>query len=38
VTRGLSARLLVLTVLFVLVGEVFIYVPSVARYRVVYLQ
>lgn len=27
-----------LTVLFVLVGEVFIYVPSVARYRVVYLQ
>jgi len=28
----------VLTVLFVLVGEVFIYVPSVARYRVVYLQ
>ncbi len=37
-TRGLSARLLVLTVLFVLVGEVFIYAPSVARYRVVYLQ
>ena len=37
-TRSLSARLLVLTVIFVLIGEVFIYVPSVARYRVVYLQ
>ena len=37
-TRSLSARLLVLTVIFVLIGEIFIYVPSVARYRVVYLQ
>jgi signal transduction histidine kinase len=38
VTRSLSARLLVLTIIFVLIGEVFIYVPSVARYRLVYLQ
>jgi len=37
-TRSLSARLLVLTIIFVLIGEVFIYVPSVARYRHVYLQ
>ena len=36
--RGLSARLLVLTVLFVLLGEVFIYVPSIARHRLVFLQ
>jgi hypothetical protein len=37
-TRSLSARLLVLTIIFVLIGEVLIYVPSVARYRHVYLQ
>jgi signal transduction histidine kinase len=37
-TRSLSARLLVLTIIFVLIGEIFIYVPSVARYRHVYLQ
>ena len=37
-TRSLSVRLLVLTIIFVLIGEVFIYVPSVARYRHVYLQ
>lgn len=36
--RSLSARLLVLTVVFVLVGEVLIYVPSIARYREEYLQ
>ena len=36
--RGLSARLLVLTVLFVLLGEVLIYVPSIARHRMVYLD
>lgn len=36
--RGLSARLLALTVLFVLLGEVFIYVPSIARYRLVFLE
>jgi len=35
---GLSARLLVLTVLFVLLGEIFIYVPSIARHRLVYLE
>ncbi len=36
--RGLSARLLVLTVLFVLLGEVLIYVPSIARHRAVFLE
>lgn len=35
--RSLSARLLVLTIIVVLVGEVFIYVPSIARFREVYL-
>jgi signal transduction histidine kinase len=34
----LSARLLVLTVAFVLLGEVLIYVPSIARFRKVYLD
>jgi signal transduction histidine kinase len=38
VTRSLSARLLVLTMGFVMLGEVLIYVPSVSRYRLVYLQ
>ncbi|MFQ5959347.1 MAG: sensor histidine kinase, partial [Alphaproteobacteria bacterium] len=37
-TRSLSARLLVLTVAFVMLGEVLIYVPSISRYRLVYLQ
>lgn len=36
--RSLSGRLLLLTVLFVLVGEVLIYVPSIARYRLAYLH
>ena len=36
--RGLSARLLVLTIFFVMLSEVLIYVPSIARYRLVYLQ
>ena len=36
--RSLSARLLVLTVAFVLLGEVLIYVPSIARFRRVYLE
>jgi signal transduction histidine kinase len=36
--RSLSARLLLLTIAFVMLGEVMIYVPSIARYRVVYLQ
>ncbi|MEX2647932.1 MAG: HAMP domain-containing sensor histidine kinase [Alphaproteobacteria bacterium] len=37
-SRSLSARLLVLTILFVMVGEVLIYVPSISRFRYVYLQ
>jgi signal transduction histidine kinase len=36
--RSLSARLLVLTVGFVLLGEVLIYVPSIARFRRDYLD
>lgn len=36
--RRLSARLLVLTIVFVLIGEVLIYVPSIARFRHVYLE
>jgi signal transduction histidine kinase len=36
--KGLSARLLALTVAFVLLGEVLIYVPSIARFRVTYLE
>src|ERR1700752_3401080 len=36
--RGLSARLLVLTVIFVMVSEVLIFVPSVARFRFNYLH
>ena len=38
IVRGLSARLLVLTIFFVMLGEVLIYVPSIARYRLVYLE
>jgi signal transduction histidine kinase len=36
--RGLSARLLVLTVFFVMLSEVFIFVPSVARFRMTYFD
>lgn len=36
--RGLSARVLLLTILFVLVSEVLIYAPSVARYRLDWLE
>ena len=36
--RSLSARLLLLTIAFVLLGEVLIYVPSIARFRKVYLD
>lgn len=36
--RGLSARILLLTCLFVLLGEVLIYLPSIARFRLVFLQ
>lgn len=35
---GLSARLLVLTVFFIMVSEVLIFVPSVARDRLAYLE
>ncbi len=36
--KSLSARLLVLTIFFVMLAEVLIYVPSIARFRHVYLQ
>ncbi|HWA48672.1 MAG TPA: HAMP domain-containing sensor histidine kinase [Dongiaceae bacterium] len=36
--RGLSARLLVLTVCFVMLSEVLIYAPSIARFREAWLQ
>ena len=36
--RSLSARLLVLTIGFVMLAEVFIYAPSVATFRYNYLQ
>ena len=36
--RSLSARLLVLTVFFVMLSEVLIFVPSVARYRMTYFD
>ncbi|MGE4010823.1 MAG: PAS domain-containing sensor histidine kinase [Alphaproteobacteria bacterium] len=35
--RSLSARLLVLTILFVMLSEVFIYAPSIARFRESYM-
>ena len=36
--HSLSARLLVMTAIFVMLAELFIYTPSVARFRMVYLQ
>src|SRR5688572_23177562 len=36
--RGLSARLLDLTVCFVMLSEVLIYAPSIARFREAWLQ
>ena len=36
--RGLSAQLLVLTAVFVMLSEVLIYVPSIARFRLTFLQ
>ncbi|MBV9014519.1 MAG: HAMP domain-containing histidine kinase [Alphaproteobacteria bacterium] len=36
--RSLSARLLVLTAFFVMLSEVFIFVPSVARFRMTYFD
>jgi signal transduction histidine kinase len=38
IARGLSARLLVLTVFFVMISEVLIYVPSISRFRLTYLE
>ena len=35
---GLSARLLILTIFFVMLSEFLIYAPSIGRYRMVYLQ
>jgi signal transduction histidine kinase len=35
---GLSGKLLLLTILFVMIAEVLIYVPSVANFRVVWLK
>lgn len=37
-TKGLSARLLSLTIAFVMLSEVAVYVPSVARFRERYLE
>jgi signal transduction histidine kinase len=37
ILRSMSARLLVLTLIFVMVGEILIYAPSVARFRKDYL-
>lgn len=36
--RGLSAKLLVLTVCFVMLSEVLIYAPSIARFRATWLE
>ncbi len=36
--RGLSIKLLALTVLFVMLGEVLIFVPSIAKFRIDWLQ
>ncbi len=38
VARGLSGRLLLLTIVFVMIAEVLIFVPSVANFRNVWLQ
>ena len=35
--KSLSARLLLLTIVFVMVSEVLIYAPSIGRFRLVYL-
>lgn len=37
-TKGLSAKLLLLTMVFVMIAEVLIFVPSVANFRNVWLQ
>ncbi|MCG5243432.1 sensor histidine kinase [Azospirillum doebereinerae] len=38
IATSLSAKLLVLTILFVLLAEVLIYTPSIARFRMSYLE
>ena len=38
VGRSLSTKLLLLTILFVMVAEVLIYVPSIANFRNMWLQ
>jgi signal transduction histidine kinase len=38
ILRSLSSRLLVLTIFFVMLGEVLIFVPSVARFRMTYFE
>lgn len=37
-SRSLSAKILLLTVTFVIVGELLLYIPSIARFRLGYLQ
>ena len=37
-TKSLSAKLLLLTIVFVMLAEVMIYAPSIARMRLVYLE
>ena len=36
--KSLSGRFLLLTIIFVMLAEILIFVPSVARFRVDYLQ
>ncbi|HSR71160.1 MAG TPA: sensor histidine kinase, partial [Kiloniellales bacterium] len=36
--KGLSARLLLLTIAFVMLAEVLIYAPSIGRFRLSYLE
>ncbi len=36
--RGLSGKVLVLTILFVMIGEVLIYLPSIANFRIMWLE
>ncbi len=38
IARGLSGKLLLLTIVFVMVGEVLIYVPSIANFRISWLK
>ncbi len=38
VLKGLSGKLLIFTIIFVMMGEVLIYVPSIANFRLTWLQ